>query len=670
MGEPAASDADLVAGARAGDRDSFGELYRRHAPAVYDHLARVVRDQAAAEDLTQATFLAAFESLAQLRDPARARGWLFTIAHRKAMDHLVARRRVEPMPEQEPASAERDVADRAASADVADMVWAAAASLEPRQYTVLDLVLRRGLSTPEVAQVLHVNAGHAAVLVHRARAALRSAVRALLVARNRGRCAELKALVPGAVRRLDPLLRARVDQHLRGCPTCRRLALELTAPEALLSGLPLIALPDRLAREGFARLLVRTAVPHPPGSSPARPPGGRPAAGRPRPAHPSGWGRIAPHRLAGLRPAGFPLAPALTAGAIGAAAVAAVVVVVATHGGLGAAHGGEVVRPGRTHAGSHPAPGRRPPAASTAAAPVRTARPASAPTAAGTPRARPSPARVRTRPAAWVPITSCVQLSGRGAYRLVADAHAAGTCLTITAVGVTVDLAGHTITGSGSGVGTGIWIEPGAAGATLESTRPGAKVVGFGTGIWVDSGAGARLLGPGIAVEGNVGIGVFVDGATGGVVSGLRLAGNGRFGLYLQDAFRIDVTGNVVGRSGIYGIWVQSSSADRIERNRLDGSGVAGIFLGCSNAGQVDDGSCPGSLGNTVLANRVASGGDYGIAVATGDVGNTLSGDVAAGDRVDDLLDANPGCRTAGAINLWVDDTGSRSQRASATCIG
>ncbi len=656
MSEPAIGDADLVARARAGDRDSFGELYRRRAPAVFDHLARVVHDPAAAEDLTQATFLAAFESLAQLRDPARVRGWLFTIAHRKAMDHLGARRRMERLPEREPASAERDLADQAASADAADMVWAAAGSLEPRQYTVLDLVLRRGLSTPEVAQVLHVNSGHAAVLVHRARAALGNAVRALLVARNSGRCAQLKALVPGTVRRLDPLQRARVDQHLRGCPTCRRLALELTAPEALLSGLSLLTLPDRLAREGVARLLEHPGVAHPLATGPAAPPRGRPGT--------------APRWLSAIRPGNPHLASALAAGGVGAAVVAAAIVVVVIHGGPGAAPGRGVVAPGHTPARPHSAPGRPRPASTPRSDRGHAGRPTPTPTPAPTPRHQPSPARGRARPVAWGPITGCAALGHRGAYRLEANVRAVQNCLIITATGVTVDLNGHTLSGPGSGAGTGIWIEPGAASVAIESSRPGATIGGFGTGIWDDGGPHARIAGPGIVVDDNVGIGVFLDGAAGSLVSGLQLTGNGRFGIYLQDAAMAAVTGDTVSASGIYGIWLQSSSVDRIERNRVGGSGVAGIFLGCSNGGRVADTSCAASGGNTVARNRVTSGGDYGIAVAVGDLGNTLRGNVAAGDRADDLLDANPGCRAAGGSNAWVADVGTSNQRAGASCIG
>jgi hypothetical protein len=102
--------------------------------------------------------------------------------------------------------------------------------------------------------------------VHRSKAALGSAVRQLLVARRRGRCERLDALVPSDLRRLTPSQKASVDRHVRRCDTCQATADELVAPEALFGAIPLLALPARLA-----------GAPHPaaasagPGSHPPTP---------------------------------------------------------------------------------------------------------------------------------------------------------------------------------------------------------------------------------------------------------------------------------------------------------------------------------------------------------------------------------------------------------------
>ena len=67
--------------ASTGDTAALGDLYQRYAPAIHDFLLRTTRDPALAEDLTQMTFLKAFEKRAALRDPSRVRS--LAVQHRE-----------------------------------------------------------------------------------------------------------------------------------------------------------------------------------------------------------------------------------------------------------------------------------------------------------------------------------------------------------------------------------------------------------------------------------------------------------------------------------------------------------------------------------------------------------------------------------------------------------
>lgn len=262
---------------RDGDAEAFNALYEEYAPGIYDFLRRLVRDQAAAEDLTQATFAQAFEHRSSLREPAKVRSWLWTMAHNLAMNQLGRERRSENIEDHlELAEFSRGPEETAVAHDAAELVWLAAASLEPRQYAVLDLTVRRDLSTQEVAEALGVRTSHAAVLVHRSHEALGNAVRYLLVARRRERCEQLAALVPAGVRSLTPEQRSAVDHHMRRCEKCRELGQRLTAPAELLGALVLIALPQRLARLDWSQLLAANASP----AAPSRPAIRRGSAGR------------------------------------------------------------------------------------------------------------------------------------------------------------------------------------------------------------------------------------------------------------------------------------------------------------------------------------------------------------------------------------------------------
>src|SRR5438105_9995502 len=96
----AVQEAALGERVRQGDAEAFAALYTEYAPAVYDFLARLIHDPAAAEDLTQATFIAAFEHRATLRDASKIRSWLWSTAHNQAMNHLTRQRKSDPLDEQ------------------------------------------------------------------------------------------------------------------------------------------------------------------------------------------------------------------------------------------------------------------------------------------------------------------------------------------------------------------------------------------------------------------------------------------------------------------------------------------------------------------------------------------------------------------------------------------
>ena len=85
MAAPEPSTAELVRRARDGERDAFGELYRRYAGMVHGILlARLPHAEVA--DAAQDVFLRALRHLASLRDEAAFGGWLATLARTAAVD--------------------------------------------------------------------------------------------------------------------------------------------------------------------------------------------------------------------------------------------------------------------------------------------------------------------------------------------------------------------------------------------------------------------------------------------------------------------------------------------------------------------------------------------------------------------------------------------------------
>ena len=75
-------DVELAASAAAGGRREFGELVRRHGPAVRGLLRRMGADAASADDLAQDAFIVAFERVAEFRGEGTFAAWVRRIAAR------------------------------------------------------------------------------------------------------------------------------------------------------------------------------------------------------------------------------------------------------------------------------------------------------------------------------------------------------------------------------------------------------------------------------------------------------------------------------------------------------------------------------------------------------------------------------------------------------------
>jgi RNA polymerase sigma factor (sigma-70 family) len=124
----------------------FQTLIDTHATTVMAVLRGAVgRD--GAEDAFQETFLAALRAYPELDDDRNLRGWLITIAQRKAIDHHRARgRRPVPVAEVEEAAVDGPEPD----VDI----WAAVGTLPPKQRAAVTLRYASDLPHAEIATAL------------------------------------------------------------------------------------------------------------------------------------------------------------------------------------------------------------------------------------------------------------------------------------------------------------------------------------------------------------------------------------------------------------------------------------------------------------------------------------------------------------------------------------
>jgi RNA polymerase sigma factor (sigma-70 family) len=124
----------------------FQALIDEHAGDVMAVLRGAVGREGA-EDCFQETFLSALRAYPRLNDAGNLRGWLITIAHRKAVDHHRANGR-RPVP----------VAEVAEVAEVApepsEGVWALVGALPPKQRAAVTLRYASDLPHAEIAAAL------------------------------------------------------------------------------------------------------------------------------------------------------------------------------------------------------------------------------------------------------------------------------------------------------------------------------------------------------------------------------------------------------------------------------------------------------------------------------------------------------------------------------------
>ena len=172
------SDEELARQSQAGSLTAFEELVYRYEGRIYSFVSNACRNAADAREVTQDTFVRAFQAIGQF-DCGRGFGpWLFTIARRKCIDHHRATPSAadEPMPE---LPDNDDPAELLARQEERQSLWGLARRrLSESQFETLWLRYAEEMSVAGIAQVLRKTETHVKVLLFRARRVLARELRA------------------------------------------------------------------------------------------------------------------------------------------------------------------------------------------------------------------------------------------------------------------------------------------------------------------------------------------------------------------------------------------------------------------------------------------------------------------------------------------------------------
>jgi RNA polymerase sigma-70 factor (ECF subfamily) len=188
---PSLSDQEVVALARAGKESGYRELLRRYERPLFSLIYRMVRDRAAAEDLSQETFIKVLNALESYRPEYRFSSWIFKIANNAAIDHL-RRREVDTLSlDGAPGAMTPDAIEATAvqatdrgpspladleSSELGSAIEAAIAKLRPEYRACILLRHVEGRAYEEIAETLDLPLGTVKTYIHRARLELRESL--------------------------------------------------------------------------------------------------------------------------------------------------------------------------------------------------------------------------------------------------------------------------------------------------------------------------------------------------------------------------------------------------------------------------------------------------------------------------------------------------------------
>ncbi len=173
----------LVAAARDGDVGAFERLFETHHVKIYSLMVHMVSDQTEAEDLTQSTFVRAWERLERLRSVEAFTVWLHQLARNIARDHLRSRQSREQrttenleesgVTEQADVVTERQPEAAATRQETSAAIHAAVERLPEHQRDAIVMHHFEGIAVAEVAEIMGVRPGTVLSRLARGRDALR-----------------------------------------------------------------------------------------------------------------------------------------------------------------------------------------------------------------------------------------------------------------------------------------------------------------------------------------------------------------------------------------------------------------------------------------------------------------------------------------------------------------
>lgn len=154
-------DVAVIERARNGDAEAFVQIYEHFGAQIHRYVYRLVGNQELADDITQDTFLRAFQSIHKTSEDSNISAWLYRIASNAAFDVLRRRKLITWMPilEENDKSEEFTEEDFTPQVLEAQVVRRVLGQMPPGLSVCLVLRTVEGFSCEEIAEILKIPKG-------------------------------------------------------------------------------------------------------------------------------------------------------------------------------------------------------------------------------------------------------------------------------------------------------------------------------------------------------------------------------------------------------------------------------------------------------------------------------------------------------------------------------
>jgi len=257
-GETGDAESGLLAAARKGDRAALSALLERHQHKVFGFGVKMCGDAEDAKDVAQDTLLTMARTVKDFRGDASLSTWLYTVARSfcikkrrrtkgapafyEPLDHAARESPSEPSMTPEQALLGREARETVATALDA---------LEPEAREVVILRDVEGLTAAQVAEVTGASVAAVKSRLHRARAALREHLLAVVGGETSAgatpSCPDVLTMLSKKLEdEISPDVCAKLEAHVAGCPHCSGVCDSLKRTLALCKSLPTPTVPQHV----------------------------------------------------------------------------------------------------------------------------------------------------------------------------------------------------------------------------------------------------------------------------------------------------------------------------------------------------------------------------------------------------------------------------------------